>query len=156
MLWVSFYPTLDWHDKIITFLRFFLVFVKKSTCRQQENLPIARLYNYPFSLCAACTLTTVVQQCNCSSAQEGNNSTSCGQVVGTHTTLRQQTNLQQLYKRTSRVSYVRTIRFDLSCTSTAVYTFTTFIRQKGDCILLEIRNLLVKPVSDKGRALSHA
>ena len=82
-------------DYIITFLRFFLVFVEKNTCREL-NLPVMRVYKLLlFAMCSMnihiCCAAAQLQQCT----RGRHNSTSCGQVVATYTTLRQHTGLQQ-------------------------------------------------------------
>ena len=75
--------------------KIFPAFCQQEYVQTAINSPIVRWCSYLFSLCAAWTLTTFVQQYSCSSVQEGNISTSCGHAVGTHTTLRQQTYLQK-------------------------------------------------------------
>ena len=123
-------------------------FLPRRICAQSNKLTRCMLVQLPpfsvFSMninngCAAVQL----QQCT----RGQHHGTSCGQVVETYTTLPQQTSLQQQQQqRTSRLSYVRTIRFDLLCTSTAEQAFIAYIQQGRDCIILESRSLLVETI----------
>ena len=90
-----FCPIFLCHDKYPHAPQIFPSLYEEKYVQTAIDLPIVRLYNYPFSLFTTWSLKTVVQNYGCSRAHGGNVSTSCRQVLGTHTTLLQRTDLQQ-------------------------------------------------------------